>query len=112
MVLLSLFDDEKIFSEGQVIASREIDSGKRAEDIQQEILNIMQDVNSSAVAKGMPTDEEGRIGTILSVAEFASVISDIVSYERKVVVKAVASNDIWRSDISPSINLVVEPVEG
>ena len=112
LVLLSLFDDEKIFSEGQVIASREIDSGKRAEDIQQEILNIMQDVNNSAVAKGMPTDEEGRIGTILSVAEFASIISDIVSYEQKVVVKVVASNDIWRSDASPSIDLVVEPVEG
>ena len=108
LVLLNVLDDEKIYFQGEVIISSVVNGSKDVEDIQQDVLNIIQDVNNAVVAKGMSTDAEGRIGTILSVTEFASVINEISNYENEVMLKVLASHDIWRSETSPLFEFIIE----
>ena len=76
--------------------------------VQAGILSLVQEVNSILIAEGMPSDEEGKIGTLLSVSEFANAIIEVINSRSVRTVKAVAGADIWRASASPSIRLIVE----
>lgn len=110
LVSLHVFPEKKIFDAGQVVASRVIDGTAGIDKIQEGLLGLMEDVNSALMAAGMPTDEEGKIGAILTVAEFASAITRVLSNKAPVRVEAVAERDIWRIDGPLSLKLVISPV--
>jgi predicted nucleic acid-binding Zn-ribbon protein len=109
-VSLHVLPDQMIYFSGQVIASRTIDGSAGSEKVQEQLLALMQDVNTAAISKGMASDEEGKIGTVMTVSEFAAAIMDIVQVRAKVMVEAVAERDIWRSHKSPPIRLVIRPI--
>jgi predicted nuclease with TOPRIM domain len=109
LVSLHVFPEKRIFEGGQVVASRAIDGSAGIDKIQEGLLGLMEDVNSALVAAGMPTDEEGKIGTILTVAEFASAITNVLSNKVPVTVQAVAECDIWRIGGPLSLKLVINP---
>ena len=110
LVSLHVFPEKRIFESGQVVASRMIDGSAGIDKIQEGLLGLMEDVNSALMAAGMPTDEEGKIGTILTVAEFASAITKVLSNKAAVTVQAVAECDIWRIAGPLSLKLVINPV--
>ena len=110
LVSLHVFPEKRIFESGQVVASRMIDGAAGIDKIQEGLLGLMEDVNSALMAAGMPTDEEGKIGTILTVAEFASAITKVLSNKAAVTVQAVAECDIWRIAGPLSLKLVINPV--
>ena len=109
LVSLHVFPEKRIFEGGQVVASRAIDGSAGIDKIQEGLLGLMEDVNSALMAAGMPTDEEGKIGTILTVAEFASAITNVLSNKVPVTVQAVAECDIWRIAGPLSLKLVINP---
>ena len=107
-VSLHVYPDELIRREGEVIASARVDGAGGADMVQAGILSLVQEVNSILIAEGMPSDEEGKIGTLLSVSEFANAIIEVINSRSVRTVKAVAGADIWRASASPSIRLIVE----
>ncbi len=70
----------------------------------------MEDVNSACISRGMTSDEEGRIGTIMTISDFTSAIVEIVKRNASVNVQAVACQDIWRSHKSPPVELVIKRI--
>lgn len=108
-VSLHVYPDKQIFEAGQVIASATIDGAQGADRVQESLLFLVQGVNSTLIAEGMPSDEEGKVGTLLSVSEFASAIAGIANRRTPVVVQAVAETDIWRAQKAASIKLVIKP---
>lgn len=108
MVSLHVYPDKKIYSAGQVIASASIDGAAGADHVQANLLALVQEVNSILIAEGMPSDEEGKIGTLLSVSEFSNAIVAVINSRAVKTVKAVAGTDIWRASTSASIKLIAE----
>ncbi|MEA4884963.1 MAG: DUF3084 domain-containing protein [Clostridia bacterium] len=110
LVSLHVLPDAKIYSAEEVIASKIIDGSIGSSRIQEDMLELVQAVNSACIAEGMASDEEGKIGTVITISEFTSAIMNMVQRNSKQLVEAVAVRDIWRSQMSPSIKLVVKPM--
>ena len=110
LVSLHVLPEKRIYEGAQVVASRVIDGSAGIDKIQEGLLGLMEDVNSALMAAGMPTDEEGKIGTLLTVAEFASAITGVMAIKAPVKVEAVAERDIWRITGPLSLRLVIKPV--
>lgn len=108
MVSLHVYPDKMIYEKGQVIASASIDGAAGADQVQANILALVQEVNSILISEGMPSDEEGKIGTLLSVSEFSNAIVAVINSRALRTVKAVAGTDIWRAGASASIKLTSE----
>ena len=106
-VSLHAFPDELIFFTGQVIAGRTVDGSSGADRIQMEILNLIEEVNSIAIAKGMVSDQEGRIGTFIKALEFTEAIIGSLEAGKPVRIEIAAEEDIWRSDNTPTMSLRV-----
>lgn len=109
LVSLHVFPEKLIFEGGQVVASRKIDGSEGIDRVQEGLLGLMEDVNSALLAAGMPSDEEGKIGTILTVTEFALAIASVLEMKTLVKVEAVAECDIWRIAGPLSLRLVIKP---
>jgi cell division protein FtsB len=109
LVSLHVFPEKRIFEGGQVVASREIDGSEGIDKVQEGLLGLMEDVNSALLAAGMPSDEEGKIGTILTVTEFALAITSVLGMKGPVMVQAAAECDIWRIAGPLSLRLVINP---
>lgn len=107
VVEVEVFPDARIYSAGDVVAMRTIDGASGGAEVQKQLLALMEDVNAACIAKGMTSDEEGRIGTIMTISDFTSSIVEIVKSNTSVNVQAVALEDIWRSHKSPPVELVI-----
>ncbi len=112
VVEVEVFPDAKIYSAGgDVIASRTINGAAGGAEVQKQLLALMEDVNAACIGKGMTSDEEGRIGTIMTISDFTSAIVEIVKSNANVKVEAVARRDIWRSHKSPPpVELVMQGI--
>lgn len=106
-ISLHTLPDELIFFEGQVVASRDADGRLGADRIQLEILGLIEEVNAIALAKGMVSDEEGRIGTFIKALQFTEAIIAALEAGRTVKIEVKAEEDIWRSDSTPTMGLHV-----
>mgnify|MGYP000848507549 FL=1 len=110
VVEVEVFPDAKIYSAGDVIVSRTINGAAGGAEVQKQLLALMEDVNAACIGKGMTSDEEGRIGTIMTISDFTSAIVEIVKSNANVKVEAVARRDIWRSHKSPPVELVMQGI--
>lgn len=106
-VSLHSFDDELVFFRGQAVASRIIDGASGADRVQYEILSLIEEVNTIALAKGMVSDEEGRIGTFIKALEFTEAIIGVLESGTKVTVQVKAVEDVLRSERQPVLSLTV-----
>lgn len=108
-ISLHTFEDEIVFFKGQVVSSRIVDGSLSADKVQYEILSLIEDVNTIGLAKGMVSDEEGRIGTFIKALQFTEAIIDVLQTGKKVNVQVIADTDIKRSEGQPGMSLVVAP---
>lgn len=108
VVEVEVFPDARIYSAGDVVATKAIDGATGGAEVQKQLLALMEDVNAACIARGMTSDEEGRIGTIMTISDFTTAIVEIVKSNASVNVQAVARKDIWRSHKSPPVELVIK----
>ncbi|HNZ08973.1 MAG TPA: DUF3084 domain-containing protein [Bacillota bacterium] len=106
-VSLHVFEDELVFFKGQVIASQTIDGSMSADKVQFEIIRLIEEVNAIGLAKGMVSDEEGRIGTFIKALQFTDAIIKVLEAGTKVRVDVIAERDIYRSESQPTMTLSV-----
>lgn len=96
----------KIWSEGETIASCQIDGRGSLEQIQMGIMDLLYTVNNLAISRGMVADAEGKVGD-LSLGEFRNAIASIRGIDGKVTVEAKAASDVWTTVLPLSVKLKI-----
>lgn len=84
--------------------------GGDTQNIEDVILSLLRQVNELAIAKGMVTDTEGRVGQT-SGEEFFKAIAAVRDSEGTLIVNAVAQHDTWNTG-KLQIELVVAETKG
>jgi uncharacterized protein (DUF3084 family) len=100
---------QKVFQKGEVLASVKVLGGD-TQNIEDVILSLLRQVNELAIAKGMVTDTEGRVGQT-SGEEFFKAIAAVRDSEGTLIVNAVAQHDTWNTG-KLQIELVVAETKG
>lgn len=107
---LELIPNELIYKKGEVIARRSID-GKRADQIDEEILALLREVNVAAVERGMITNEDGLVGEV-PVDAFLATLVAVRQAGRPVTVAARAGQDTYTAQGPLKIQLQVDEGNG
>lgn len=94
LVYLHLFPESRIFSAGDVIASRVLDGGRSNQEGQ--ILSLLDEVNRAALEKGMITTADGQVGRLAGEA-FVEALLEIRRAGGPVRVEAMAAKDAWNT---------------
>jgi len=106
LVYLHLFPKAKIFSKGEVIASRVLDGGRSNQEGQ--LLSLLDEVNRIALAKGMISTPDGLVGRLAGEA-FVEALLEIRRLGGPARVAAVAAGDVWNTSGPLEIELSVSP---
>lgn len=102
-----LFENKKIFRQGEMILTDKINGNAPDTIIEASVFAMLQKVNAAAIKKGMVPDIlQGTIGTI-SVKDVYTLVDEIKQYQREVSVSVTALNDTWTAD-SLNIKLSVQ----
>lgn len=104
LVYIHLFPEAKIFSSGDVIASRVLDGGRSNQEGQ--LLSLLDEVNRVALAKGMITTEDGLVGRLAGEA-FVEALLELRRVGGPARVEAVAAEDVWNTSGPLEIRLSV-----
>ena len=59
-----LYEDFKVFEQGQLISSREISAEQSSEQIETELEALLQEINEKAINQGLLPDSSGQVGSI------------------------------------------------
>lgn len=96
----------KIWSEGETIASCQLDGRGSLEQIQLGIMELLYTVNNLAISRGMVADAEGKVGD-LSLGEFRKTVTSIRAIDGLVTVEAKAAQDVWTTVLPLSLKLKI-----
>jgi DNA repair exonuclease SbcCD ATPase subunit len=92
-----LYEDFKVFEQGQLISSREISAGQSSEEIETELEALLKDINEKAINQGLLPDNSGQVGSI-NFSQFYDLVNQVRSSGGRVKVNIYADTDIWRQD--------------
>ncbi|WP_111571745.1 DUF3084 domain-containing protein [Halanaerobium saccharolyticum] len=92
-----LYEDFKVFEQGQLISSREISAEQNSKEIETELEALLQDINEKAINQGLLPDNSGQVGSI-NFSQFYDLVNQVRSASGKVKVNIYADTDIWRQD--------------
>ena len=92
-----LYEDFKVFEQGQLISSREISAEQSSEQIETELEALLQEINEKAINQGLLPDSSGQVGSI-NFSQFYDLVNQVRSASGKVKVNIYADTDIWRQD--------------
>lgn len=106
LVYLHLFPETLIYREGEVIAERVLQGGRR--DQESQILGLLDEVNRNAIAKGMLTSPQGDVGR-LGGEEFVEALLQLRRINGSARISVVAAKDTWNTQSPLEIRLEVEP---
>jgi uncharacterized protein (DUF3084 family) len=94
-VYFHLFPNERIYKKGDVIAKRSINGS--ASDSEQALLALLQDVNRTAIGKGMITTATGDVGRVTG-EQFIEALLQLRRLGNKATVAAIAAEDVYLAD--------------
>ena len=92
-----LYEDFKVFEQGQLISSREISAEQSSKEIETELEALLQDINEKAINQGLLPDNSGQVGSI-NFSQFYDLVNKVRSARGRVKVSIYADTDIWRED--------------
>jgi len=92
-----LYEDFKVFEQGQLISSREISAEQSSEEIETELEALLQDINEKAINQGLLPDNSGQVGSI-NFSQFYDLVNQVRLSGGRVKVNIYADTDIWRQD--------------
>ncbi len=92
-----LNEDFIVFKAGKLIASRIINADNSATNIEEDLKELLSNINSKAVRKGLLPDTQGKIGS-LDFSRFYQLLNKIKAMEGQVKVEVYVSENIWRED--------------
>jgi uncharacterized protein (DUF3084 family) len=92
-----LYEDFKVFEQGQLISSREISAEQSSKEIETELEALLQDINEKAINQGILPDNSGQVGSI-NFSQFYDLVNRVRSASGRVKVNIYADTDIWRQD--------------
>lgn len=92
-----LYEDFKVFEQGQLISSREISAEQSSEEIETELEALLKDINEKAINQGLLPDNSGQVGSI-NFSQFYDLVNQVRLSGGRVKVNIYADTDIWRQD--------------
>jgi uncharacterized protein (DUF3084 family) len=92
-----LYEDFKVFEQGQLISSREISAEQSSKEIETELEALLQDINEKAISQGLLPDNSGQVGSI-NFSQFYDLVNRVRAASGKVRISIYADADIWRQD--------------
>ena len=92
-----LYEDFKVFEQGQLISSREISAEQNSKEIETELEALLQEINEKAINQGLLPDSSGQVGSI-NFSQFYDLVNQVRSASGAVKVNIYADTDIWRRD--------------
>ncbi|MBM7622940.1 DUF3084 domain-containing protein [Sporohalobacter salinus] len=106
-----LYEDYQVYQENEVVAKTEIEVTDSLDKLESRIESFLTEINNQAIKDGLIPDTQGKVGS-LKFGRFYSLFNKIRQFEKPVVIKIVAVEDIWRSDsLVSNIKFVVQPKE-
>lgn len=103
-----LYEDFIVFRKGSLISSQIISPDQSSEEIENELEELLESVNSKAINQGILPDNSGQVGS-LNFSQFYDLVNQVRSSSTAIKVKIYAKTDIWRQDrLSDNLSFELE----
>lgn len=105
-----LYEDFVVFKQGSLISSQIISPDQSSQQIESELEELLDSVNSKAINQGLLPDNSGQVGS-LNFSQFYELVNKVRSSDSAVKVKIYAKTNIWRQDrLSDNLSFELEPI--
>jgi len=96
-----------VFHKDEIIANKEINADQSAADIEEELRNLLNGINKTAIQRGILPDSKGQVG-ILEFNQLYQIFKKIQARSGLVEIKVIAREDIWRENrLSSNLEFII-----